>query len=99
MTELAEVLRAQPEQRSTVELGVTPDVVVDLGRELAAVAVIPELRGPLLPLHEHLGRVPVVTLAGQITPPRSSINTRFPEGASRWANVPPPAPVPMTMTS
>jgi hypothetical protein len=32
-------------------------------------------------------------------PPRSSIKTFLPEGARCRASVPPPAPVPMTMTS
>ena len=66
VTQLAEVLRAQPEQRRAVELGVAADVVVDLRRELVAVAVEPELRRPVLALDEHGGGVPVVALARQV---------------------------------
>jgi len=43
MAKLAEVLRTEPEQCCAVELRVPPDVVVDLGLELAAVPVIPAL--------------------------------------------------------
>src|SRR4051794_8296141 len=32
-------------------------------------------------------------------PPRSRIRMRLPDGARRWASVPPPAPLPMMMTS
>jgi hypothetical protein len=31
--------------------------------------------------------------------PRSSTRMRLPEDARRWTSVPPPAPLPMTMTS
>src|SRR5580704_17789273 len=31
--------------------------------------------------------------------PRSSMSTRFPDEANVWAKVPPPAPLPMMMTS
>src|SRR5947209_6904129 len=66
MTDLAEVLRPQPEQRGAVELGVAADVVVDLGRELVAVLVVPELRRAVLPANENLGGAPVVALSRQV---------------------------------
>jgi hypothetical protein len=66
VTQLAEVLRAQPEQRRAVELGVAADVIVHLRRELVAVAVEPELRCPIRALDEHGGGVPVVALARQV---------------------------------
>ena len=64
--DLAEVLRPEPEQRRAVELGVASDVVVQLGRELVAVPVLPELRRPVLPAHEHRRGVPVVPLPRQV---------------------------------
>ncbi|BCJ40062.1 hypothetical protein GCM10010168_29200 [Actinoplanes ianthinogenes] len=67
VAQLAEVLRAQPEQRRAVELGVPADVVVDLGRELVTLGVEPELGRPVLALDEDGGRFPVVPLARQVT--------------------------------
>src|SRR3954451_886026 len=66
MTELAEVLRTEPEERRTVELGVAPDVVVHLRGESSSVLVVPELGRPVLALDEHRRRVPVVPLARQV---------------------------------
>ena len=66
MADLAEVLRPQAEQGRAVELRVSADVVVDLRRELVAVAVQPELRRTVLALHEDRGGVPVVPLARQV---------------------------------
>ena len=68
VAELAEVLRTQPEQRRTVELGVAADVVVHLRGELVAVPVEPELRCAVRALDEHRGGVPVVALARQVVP-------------------------------
>lgn len=94
----AEVLGAQPEQRGAVELGVPADVIVDLGREPVTVFVVPELRCPVLALDEDRVDSQLSRSRGRY-PPRSRIRMRFPLGARRWAMVPPPAPVPMTMTS
>src|SRR5258708_4098190 len=60
MADLPEVLGTQAEQRGAVELGVAPDVVVDLRRELFAVLVVPELGGPVLAFDEDGGGLPVV---------------------------------------
>ena len=100
VAELAEVLWTQPEQCCAVELRVPPDVVVHLRWELTTVLVgSPELRRPdTCPLDEHSGGVPVVTLARQVVPAFEQEDS-LAEGAMRWANVPPPAPVPITMTS
>ena len=67
--DLAEVLGPQAEQRRAVELRVPADVVVDLGRELVAVPVVPELRRAVLAAHEHRGGVPVVALTRQVVAP------------------------------
>ena len=64
--DLAEVLRAQPEQRGAVELGVAAHVVVHLGRELLALPVVPELRRAVLAAHEDGRRGPVVDLPRQV---------------------------------
>jgi hypothetical protein len=69
MCDLAEVLRSEPEERGTIELGVAADVIVLLGGELVAFPVAPLLVGRVLPLQEDGGRVPVVTLARQISAP------------------------------
>jgi hypothetical protein len=64
--EFTEVLRAQTEECGAVELGVAAHVVVDLGRELVSVFVVPELRCAVLALDEDRGGFPVVAFAGQI---------------------------------
>src|SRR5215207_2041660 len=64
--DLPEVLRPEPKERGAVELGVAADVVVLLGRELVPFAVAPLLVGRVLPLQEDGGRIPVVTLAGEV---------------------------------
>jgi hypothetical protein len=69
MLDLSKVLRAEPEQRGTVELGVAADVVVLLGGELVALLVAPLLVGRVLPLEKDGRRVPVVTLAGEVAAP------------------------------
>src|SRR4029450_5700016 len=67
--DLAEVLRAEPEQGGAVELRVPADVVVLLGGELVALAVAPLLVGRVLALEKDRGRVPVVALAGEVSAP------------------------------
>ena len=64
--QLAEVLRAQPEQRRAVELRVAADVVVGLGRELVAVLVVPELGSPIPALDEHRRRAPVLPFTREV---------------------------------
>src|SRR5690348_887686 len=66
MLDFAEVLRSESEQRSSVELCVPADVIVDLGRELVAMLIEPELRCAVFAFDENLGRVPVRPLAGEI---------------------------------
>ena len=73
VAKLAEVLRAETEQRRAVELGVPADVVVDLGLELVAVPVVPELLREVLPAYEHRLGLPVVAL------PRQERSTLQPE--------------------
>ena len=68
VAQLAEVLRSQPEQGRPVELGVAADVVVDLGLEVAAVPVVPDLRCEVLAADEHRLGLPVVALPGQEVP-------------------------------
>jgi hypothetical protein len=66
VTQLAEVLRPEPEQGSAVELGVAADVVVHLRSELVAVLVEPRFPCQILAAHEDGGRLPVVPLPWQI---------------------------------
>jgi hypothetical protein len=98
VAKFAEVLRAETEQCRAVELGVPPDVVVDLGLELVAVPVVPDLLREVLPTYEYRLGLPVVPLPRQERP-RSSQSTFAPFVASRCPSVPPPAPVPMMTTS
>src|SRR6476661_7214358 len=65
VAKFAEVLRAETEQCRAVELGVSPDVVVDLGLELVAVPVVPDLLREVLPTYEHRLGLPVVALPRQ----------------------------------
>ncbi len=65
VAKLAEVLRAETEQRSAVELGVPADVIVDLGLELVAVPVVPDLLREVLPAYEYRLGLPVVALPWQ----------------------------------
>ena len=98
VAQLAEVLRSQPEQGRPVELGVAADVVVDLGLELAAVPVVPDLRREVLAADEHRLGLPSCRAPGAGSPTfqpehlRAARGEPVPEG-------PPPAPVPMITTS
>src|SRR5437764_13151074 len=68
MAQLAEVALAQPEQRGAVELRVAPDVVVRVGVEFLSILVPPLfLRAVAALEHDGLG-VPVLFLAGNVTP-------------------------------
>jgi hypothetical protein len=69
VAKFAEVLRAEPEQRRAVELGVPAHVVVDFRLELIAVPVVPELLREVLPAYEHRVGLPVVALPRQERPP------------------------------
>ena len=69
MLDLPEVLRPQPEQRSTVELRVPADVVVLLGGELVALPVAPLFVSGVLPTEEDRLGFPVVALAREVAAP------------------------------
>src|SRR5512132_3362577 len=66
VAQYSEVLRAEAEQSRAVELCIPTNVVVDLGRELVAVLVVPELGCPVFPADEYRGGIPVVALARQV---------------------------------
>jgi len=93
-----EVALAQAEKDRPVELRVAADEVLLVGREARAVLVDPLLVGQVAVLVEDLVASQFSGSRGR-WPPRSSSRTRLPDGASRCASVPPPAPLPMTMTS
>src|SRR5207248_2765508 len=66
MTDFAEVLAAQPEQRSTVELRVSTYPVIRVRVEIPAVSVLPELAGLVLAFEIDHPRIPVVLLAADV---------------------------------
>ena len=98
VADLAEVLRTQPVERGAVELGGAADVVVDLRLERLAVGVVPGVLGDVLAVDEHRLGTPVVHLPGQVVAPLQQQDL-LPDAASVWASVPPPAPLPMMITS
>jgi hypothetical protein len=98
MPALAEVLAAQPEERRAEELRVAADRVVRVWVEVLAVPVLPDVLRLVTTLQVHRLRAPVLLLAPHVLAALES-RMRLPEGARRCARVPPPAPVPMTMTS
>ena len=99
VAELAEVLLAEPVERGAVELGRPADEVVDLRLERLAFLVVPGVRPRRSGCRRR--RRPRPSSAGSrgSQSPRSSSRMRFPEGARCRARVPPPAPVPMMITS
>ena len=70
--QLAEVLRAQPVQRRSVELGRPADAVVDLRLERLAVAVVPRVLRHVAVLDEDVVRLPVLRARAASQSPRSS---------------------------
>ena len=65
MPKLAEVLRAQPVERRSVELRGAPDEVVDLRLEGLARSVVPAVLRDVAVVDEHVRRGPVLRLARQ----------------------------------
>ncbi len=65
MPELAEVGRAEPVQRRTIELGRAADEVVDLRLERLALGVVPGIGRYVPAVDEDLTRIPVLHLAGE----------------------------------
>ena len=98
VADLLEVALAEAEQDRAVDLRVAADEVLRVRAELAAVLVDPALLGHVALAAEHLARVPVLGLAWEIAAALEQQDA-LPDGASRWASVPPPAPVPMMITS
>ena len=97
--QLAEVLRAQPVQRGAVELRRTADVVVDLRLERRCRARRTRCRARRSGSRRRR-RAPAQFAGSRGSqPPRSSSRIRLPDGARWRASVPPPAPLPITMTS
>jgi hypothetical protein len=66
--------------------------------EWLAIGVVPGIGRYVLPVDEYRARFPVVRFAGQEIAALQQQDL-LPEGASVCASVPPPAPVPMMMTS
>lgn len=79
VAELAEVLGTHTEERGAVELGVAAHVVIDLGRELVSVFVVPEFRCAVFPFDEDGGGIPVVAFTRKIVPAFEKENS-FPRG-------------------
>ncbi len=99
VAELAEVLLAQPVERRAVELRRAADEVVDL--RLERLAASRRTRCPARRSGCRRRRPAASQFCGSrgSQSPRSSSRMRLPEGARWRASVPPPAPVPMMMTS
>jgi hypothetical protein len=69
VSDLAEVLLAEADQRGAVELGVPADEVVRAGVELLAVAIVPGLLDVVAVLDLDGARVPVLLLARDVAAP------------------------------
>ena len=65
MTQLAEILLAQPVERGAVELRGASNEVMDLGLEGLTARVVPGVRRHVAVVHEHVLGEPVLRLAGQ----------------------------------
>ena len=98
VAQLAEILLAQAVQRGAVELRGAADAVVHLRLEGLAVAVVPRVRRDVAVVDEDVPREPVLRLAREPVAPLEEEDA-LPEGARCRASVPPPAPVPITITS
>src|SRR6266699_1988114 len=69
MTQLAEVLFAQTEQRRAIELCVPANIVVGMGMQILPVAILPHFLGAVLALQVYNRRTPVVLFARDIVAP------------------------------
>ena len=97
--ELAEVLLPQPVQRRAVELRGAADEVVDLRLEGLARPGRTRCRPRRSGCRRRPPSASQFSISRGSQSPRSSIRIRLPDGASRCARVPPPAPEPTMMTS
>ncbi len=98
MFQLAEIFFAQAIERRAIEFGCAAHPVVLARLEGLAFLVVPRFFGNVAILNEHLAGIPIFLLAWQPVP-RSRIKILLPDGANWRANVPPPAPLPMIITS
>jgi hypothetical protein len=96
--QLAEILGAQPVQRGLVQFRGAADEVVHLRLERLAVGVVPGIGEMYFPSTKTAPGFQLSVSRGRKSP-RSSSNIRLPDGASVWASVPPPAPLPTIITS
>ena len=97
--ELAEVAFAEPVERGPVELRRPTDEVVDLGLEAACRRASNHGRGRRSGCRRRRLSASQFCASRGSQSPRSRISTRLPDGARRWASVPPPAPDPTMITS
>ena len=97
--ELAEVALPQPVQRGAVELRRAADEVVDLGLERLARSRRTRCPRRRSGCRRRPPSASQFSISRGSQSPRSRIRTRLPDGASRWASVPPPAPDPTMITS
>ena len=98
VAQLAEVLCPQPVQRRPVHLRGAADEVVHLRRKHLAILVVPHVGRHVAAVDEHLLGGDVLGLAWQPAPALEKQDL-LPDGARWRASVPPPAPVPMMITS
>ncbi len=99
VVDLPEVLGPKPVQGGAVKLGRPAHEVVDLGLERRGRHCRTTCRREMyFPSTKTASGLQLSISRGKKSP-RSSSRIRLPDGASVWARVPPPAPVPMMMTS
>ena len=99
MAQLAEVALAQAKQRRTVKLGVAADVVVRVRMKILAVLVAPRFVGVVVSVNiDYLG-IPIGFLAGNVVAALQNKDALAGGREMVRASVPPPAPVPMMITS
>ncbi len=99
MLQLAEILLAQAIQRRAEHLCRAADEIVHLRLERLAVGQQPGIWRDVAVVGEDARRRSSCCASRGSQSPRSRIRIFLPDGASRCASVPPPAPLPMMMTS
>src|SRR6266566_2755460 len=98
MANLSEIFFAEAEECGTVKFGIAPDVVVGVRMERLAVLVAPLFLSLVLGLDIDRTRIHIVFPLWKIVP-RFRMRMLRPVEASVCTSVPPPAPVPMMITS
>src|SRR6516164_3073446 len=98
MRQFAKIAFAQAQQDGAIHLGVAADPVMDARLERLAVLVMPGLARLVAVLGEHGFRAPVFPLARQVIAAFEDQDALARPGQA-IASVPPPAPLPMTITS